>query len=264
MPELPDVEVFTRYFNENSKGRKINDLQIKAPEMLKNASSRELRSELPGREFMSAKRHGKYLIAPLSSGNCFILHFGMTGFIRYFEDPDGHTPYEKLKITFESNGCLVFDCRRKLGEIGLAGNIEAFMRQKRLGPDPLAQNFGISDFAAALGGKRGAIKSTLMNQEVLAGIGNIYSDEILFQAGINPEIKTSDLDRSDLETIYNAMIDVLNTAISCNADSDSLPDGYILTRRKKGGTCPKCGEELLKRKVSGRGAFACPRCQKIM
>ena len=262
MPELPDVEVFRRYFNEKARNRKIANVKVNDPDMLVHVSPQKLAENLVGRTFISGERHGKHLMARLDSDSWLVLHFGMTGFLHYFETQDEDTPYEKLKIGFEKGDCLVYDCRRRLGRIALVDDIDGFIREKKLGPDPLEESFDLSVFVEAVGGKRGTIKGTLMNQSVVSGIGNVYSDEILFQAGIDPSTNTGDLDEKDFETIYHAMARVLDTAIDRNADPEKFPDDFLLAHRQTDGKCPKCGSELVKRKVAGRSAHMCPKCQK--
>lgn len=262
MPELPDVETFRRYFNDKALLKEIANVEVGDPGMLVNVSPQKLADSLVGQAFVSSERYGKYLMARLDNDSWLVLHFGMTGYLQYFETLDEDSKYDKLRIEFIEDDCLVFDCRRKLGRITLVEDYDAFIKEKALGPDPMAQEFTISDFMEALDNKKGSIKSALMDQKVLAGIGNVYSDEILFQARLDPSNQVNDLDQTDLENIYNAMIDLLDTAISKHADPENFPASYLIPQRKKDGKCPRCGSDLVKQQVAGRSSYICPGCQK--
>jgi formamidopyrimidine-DNA glycosylase len=107
------------------------------------------------------------------------------------------------------------------------------------------------------------LKTTLMNQGVMAGIGNVYSDEILYQARLHPRTKVNALEEGDLRRLYDCMQEVLDTAIACRAVPEDFPDSYLTPLRGKAGTqCPGCGGEIERIEVSGRGAYYCPECQK--
>jgi formamidopyrimidine-DNA glycosylase len=157
---------------------------------------------------------------------------------------------------------LAYDCSRKLGKIGLTGSISEFIEEKGLGPDPFQPDFDLARFKKAVGGTKGAIKPALMNQQVMAGIGNIYSDEILFQARVHPKAPAGKLDDASLERLYSEMKDhVLPAAVKARAKPDRLPSSFIIPNRKKEGECPGCGGPLIKEPVSGRPTYYCPRCQ---
>jgi len=131
---------------------------------------------------------------------------------------------------------------------------------EKLGPDAMADEVDRERFIELLQGRRGAIKSTLMNQSILAGIGNVYSDEILFQAGIHPETPVDDLNAADLGRLYTTMRRVLRVTTEKQADIDRFPDGYLLPKRDEG-VCPKCRGDLQTLKVGGRTTVFCGRCQ---
>lgn len=133
------------------------------------------------------------------------------------------------------------------------------MAARTLGPDALT--LGYADFRALAKGRRGSAKSWLMDQSILAGIGNIYSDEILFQAGIHPKRAVTDLDERVLEALHKALRRVLRLAIDAHAEPDHLPPGYLLPQRKAHGRCPRCGGSLAQLKAAGRTAYYCPQRQ---
>jgi formamidopyrimidine-DNA glycosylase len=127
--------------------------------------------------------------------------------------------------------------------------------------DPDALQISLDDFQEALSGSRASIKSALMNQQIVAGIGNVFSDEILFQAGVHPARKAGDLDEKTLKSLFKAMGKVLDKAIQAGADPDRFPKSFILSHRHGDEKCPKCSGRIKSKKISGRTAFFCPKCQ---
>jgi formamidopyrimidine-DNA glycosylase len=142
----------------------------------------------------------------------------------------------------------------------LLEDVDAFIHEKDLGPDALSVSF--EDFRDIIGGKHAMIKSTLMRQDTLAGIGNVYSDEILFQAGVHPRKKIDELDQGQLRNIYDKMMQILHTVIEHDAEPDQFPDDYLTPHRDEGVACPRCGGKVEKVDVSGRSGYYCPACQK--
>ena len=261
MPELPDVEIFRQYLDATALHKTIETVDIKGKDMVKGISGKKLVQHLGKSRFESSRRHGKYLFAELPDG-WLVLHFGMTGFLKYYKDPDKEPAHDRLCIGFTNGYYLAYDCRRKLGEIGFTENPDAFAGERGLGPDVLNPDLDEDHFKEILSRSRGSIKGALMNQDMLAGIGNVYADEILFQAGVHPKSKVNDLAEETLEELFRVMReDVLPTAIDRRADPARFPDHYIIPHREKNGNCPKCGRTLEKVKVSGRTTYFCPDCQ---
>lgn len=261
MPELPDVEVFGQYFDATSLHQEIAEVEVHSRQVLEDVSAQELETALRGRTFESTRRHGKWLFVELDDGNWLVLHFGMTGFLKYFKDEGNEPAHSRLLIQFSNGYHLAYDSQRKLGEIDLIEDVEHFISEHDLGPDALGLK--LDEFREILADRRGMIKSALMDQSLMAGIGNVYSDEILFQAGIHPRATVSQLDEGTLETLFRRMKQVLHTAIECRADPAQFPDSYITLHRHRDGKCPKCGGEIEQVKVSGRTAYSCPECQKL-
>ena len=263
MPELPDVEVFKEYLDATSLHQKIEKVAVAGIDMLEGVSVNDLRAALERSAFHTTRRHGKYLFVQLDNDHWLVLHFGMTGFLKYFKNPEKETAHERLLVRFYNGYHLAYDCQRKLGLIALSDDADDFIQQRELGPDPLASEFGFDTFRAALTSSKAAVKSVLMNQKRMAGIGNIYSDEILFQAGVHPKSRAATLDDDQLQALYREMMDtVLPTAIEARAQPQDFPSGFLIPHRKKGETCPRCGAKIRHAKVSGRSAYFCPECQK--
>ena len=149
--------------------------------------------------------------------------------------------------------------------IGLIENVEDLLAAEKLGPDALDPRFDLSRFKTALVGSKRDIKSVLMDQGIVAGIGNIFSDEILFQARINPTARVETLTPTQIKRLFLTLRDVLKTAIAHGAGSElfieRMPKGALLSERKKGGHCPRCASPLKVFRVGGRTAYCCQQCQ---
>jgi len=259
MPELPDVEVYRRYFDAKALNRRIDAVHVEAPDLLSDTSPQGLGRLAHGHAFETTRRHGKYLFAGLDSGTWILMHFGMTGHLDYVEDPGDAPPHSQCLFSFGDSGALAYVATRKLGKIGTPSSPEAFVRAEDLGPDALTLDLdGFRDIAA---GRRGQVKSWLMDQRSLAGIGNVYSDEILFQAGIHPRRPVGDLSGDDLARLHRSLRSVLERAIEAGADPQSMPEGFLLPEREEGGTCPRCGAQVASVSAAGRTAWFCPTCQ---
>jgi formamidopyrimidine-DNA glycosylase len=188
------------------------------------------------------------------------MHFGMTGQLHYFKSTKKEPEHTRLLFYFDSGYQFAYDCQRLLGEVDIYDDPQQLINTKDLGPDALRLDF--EAFQKKMDGRRGAIKTTLMNQQILAGIGNVYSDEILFQARLYPKTSVNELDGKTLRNIYQTMRDVLNTAIDCDAEPDQLPASYLIPHRESGAQCPHCEGKVEQIKFSGRHAYYCPHCQK--
>lgn len=261
MPELPDVEVFRKYCQSTSLHQSITGVKVYSQRILEDTTEGDLKRFLIGRAFQGTDRHGKYLFLDVDERGWLGLHFGMTGHLSYYKG-DGNTPeYTRAKYDFEGDAHLALIMPRKLGAIFITEHIENFVEKKELGPDVFKEGFDQRTFLALISNRRGMIKSQLMNQQLMAGIGNVYSDEILFQVEIHPRKQLKALTEEEKRRIYQTMQEVLETSIEQQADPKRFPDGYLTPHREKGGTCPRCGHEIKKVKVSGRSSYFCPQCQ---
>jgi formamidopyrimidine-DNA glycosylase len=264
MPELPDVEVFRQYMNSTALHQKIANVAVKDESLLGEASSRLLQMRLKGREFESTLRHGKYLFAKTDHEEWLVLHFGMTGFLKYFKNSEEAPEHIRMQIDFKNDYHLAYDCQRKLGLIDLTEDYKEFIKQKELGIDPFREELDFTLFKEMMQGRRGSVKSSLMNQQLMAGVGNVYSDEILFHAKIHPESTVKGLSEEQLKTIFMKMKEVLETAIDKNVEPGEFPESFLLTHRGPGEKCPLCGGKIEKSTVSGRSSYYCPDHQKLV
>ncbi|BDZ72058.1 Fpg/Nei family DNA glycosylase [Methanobacterium petrolearium] len=270
MPELPSVAIFKNYFDETSLNQSIKDVKVLSPEILIDTSTEKMKTTLKGHRFIDSQRYGKYLFGKLDNNLFLIMHFGMTGYLDYVsENNHKHhqllystksSKYPRLIIQFSGGDVLAFDDARKLGKLGITRAPDKFIELKKLGPDALEVNF--EDFQEMVKGRKGMIKPLLMNQNVIAGIGNLYADEILYQSHVHPMTHADKLNVSDWEDLFKNMRKVLDTAIEYHDEPGSLPKSYLLPHRCPGGECPEGGSlEVIK--VAGRTTFLCPHRQKI-
>jgi len=275
MPELPEVETIRQDMIKKVKGKKIREVEIKNEKNIKIPSPEEFKEELEGKTIRDVERKGKYLIVHLNFNQFLIFHLKLTGRLLYFppekkEEPD----YTRIIFTFPDKSKLFFADIRGFGEIYLVSKdeLDRIPAIKNMGPEPLSPEFTPEKLKEILKGKKGKIKPTLMNQTVLAGIGNIYSQEALHRAGIHPERNVSRLTEKEIEAIYKALVEVLEEAIRNRGSSvDAYLDlqgregghvPYLRVYGREGENCPRCGSVIKKKKISGRGTYFCNGCQK--
>ena len=260
MPELPDVEIFKRYLDATSLHQRIHDVDVRNKYILKDITAPALARGLKGRLFESSRRHGKHLFVRADGKIWLRLHFGMTGSLDYFKDDKQASRHARVIFVFANHHRLAFDDQRQFGQIGLLKDVDEFLKKRSLGPDALDLDLG--EFKKILGKRRGAVKSILLNQQLIAGIGNIYADEILFRTRMHPATEISRLDDKALAKLFRATRYILDKAIAAKADVEQMPKSWLLPHRGKGGKCPRCGEKLRSAKIGGRTAWFCARCQK--
>ena len=261
MPELPDVEIFRRYFKKKALGQRIDRLSVPNPKVLQQTSPQALGRRLSGHRFKVGRRHGKYLFAQLERKNgCLVFHFGMTGFLKYHKREQNQPPHARLIIDFVNGHQLAYDCQRMFGKVDFADDMEAYVNERALGPDALKLKW--KHFEEILGTKKGSVKSALMDQHSLAGIGNVYSDEILFHARVDPRAAVGKLDTKTLRRIFDSTKRVLKGAIKYRADPERMPSSWLVPHRGKRAECPRCGSKLKRVKIQQRSAYVCTTCQK--
>jgi len=266
MPELPDVEVYRRRLSAHGLHKKIGKVAVTDARILDRVSAAALARRLTGRQFTAAERRGKHLLARLDKGGWVTMHFGMSGDLLFHDDPEKAPPYTCVRLDFGRGAHLSYTSRRKLGRLGVADDADEFIARQRLGPDALDRSFDAAALKKALGGTTRGIKAALMDQSVLAGIGNIFSDEILFQARIDPRKPVPKLDPAELKRLHGAMRRVLQEAVRRGAGSETflehLPSSWLLPQRRKGGKCPRGHGALKTFKLGARTGYYCPRCQR--
>jgi formamidopyrimidine-DNA glycosylase len=260
MPELPEVETFKRYLDSTSLNQRIANVDVQDAYVLKRVSTRELARRLKGRRFENSRRHGKHLFVHAGDELWLRLHFGMTGSLEYLEPDQAAPRTARVIFRFANNGRLAFDDQRKFGEIDLIENVDEFLQTRGVGRDAL--EISLSQFKAIVGKHRGAVKPILLNQQLIAGIGNLYADEILFRARMHPATEVARLSDKDLSRLFRATRYVLERAIALKTDFNRLPKSWLLTRREKRGRCPRCRRALKSATIGGRTSWFCAHCQR--
>jgi formamidopyrimidine-DNA glycosylase len=258
LPELPDVEVFRRYVDSTSLHSGIRDVEVRDDRILDDIKESDLR-DLIGKQFDETMRIGKHLF--LKTGNRWLVfHFGMTGFVKYYknDEPD----HVKVRFGLINSYNLVYICTRMFGKVTLIEVIDEYISENDIGPDILG--IDKDGFVSRLKSKRGSIKSALMDQSLMSGLGNIYTDEVLFHAGYHPMSSCENFKDGDLSDLHRTIVKVLETAIEAGADPDELPDDYLIPLRGKNAVCPLDGTVIEKIKLNGRSTYFCPGHQETL
>jgi formamidopyrimidine-DNA glycosylase len=258
MPELPDVEVFRMYVDTTALHKKIRRVKLTDTGLLAGSSSAELKRRLKGAAFQATRRHGKHLGVHLDTDAWLMLHFGMTGQLDYAKINDDPPQHTRMALHFDNDYRLAYINQRKLGRIRLADDFDAFIAEQELGPDAL--QIERKPFLELLSDGRGTLKARLMNQNLIAGLGNVYTDEILFQAGIDPGTSMADVTPDVAADLWRTMRRVLRNAIDRHADPEEFPDSWLTPHRGEE-KCPRCAGSLKQAKISGRTSQYCPACQ---
>ncbi|MDW8129284.1 MAG: bifunctional DNA-formamidopyrimidine glycosylase/DNA-(apurinic or apyrimidinic site) lyase [Bryobacterales bacterium] len=263
MPELPEVETIARMLAPRLAGRRVRSVRLLAPEIVEG-DVRRLGERLRGRIVEGIRRRGKYLLVQLD-GAVLTLHLGMTGRLRW----DGRAgPHTRAIIVFD-RGRLLFDDPRKFGSI--AAGEGPSRRVLKLGPEALS--ISARELAARIRGRRAPIKTLLMDQRILAGVGNIYSDEALFRARIHPRTPAGRLSFERVKRLHRALRRVLREAIAAGGSSvsdyvnaDDEPGWFQFEHRvyrRTGQPCLRCGAPIRRIVMAQRSTHFCPRCQRL-
>jgi formamidopyrimidine-DNA glycosylase len=259
MPELPEVEQARKYLEKNSLHQTIISVLVRDARILGGVSEKRVEECLLGLRFISTFRHGKRLFLQLKDDLWLALHLGLTGKLVHLHRSEEEPRHTRLRIDFEEGSFLAFIDPRIFGKVGLTGSPKIFLQERKIGPDAL--QLGRDRFLEIMGGRRGIIKAALLNQGLVAGLGNLYADEALFSASICP--KSHNLDKMHLEALFSSIQEVLETALSTNADLTKLPDSFLLPHRHPGGICPRDGAALKHEKIIGRTSYYCPKHQEM-
>ncbi|MDZ7878775.1 MAG: DNA-formamidopyrimidine glycosylase family protein [Saprospiraceae bacterium] len=266
MPELPEVETYRRYAEASSMHQTIADFTCEDPRKLLLNPYDEMLEILRGSHFSETYRVGKHLFIRISETHWVYMHFGMTGDLHYFHQDDEPPRHARMVFYFTNGFRLGFLCPRKFERIGIVENPDAFLKKKGIAPDVMMIDKNL--FFNNLSRKKSAIKSVLLDQSVVAGIGNWLADDVLFKAKIHPETPSVFLTENDKNRIFDAMQNIVQTTIDAEANYNLLPDDFILHARGWGkphlsGKCP-CGKETITMiRVGGRATYFCENLQVL-
>ncbi|SDK44596.1 DNA-(apurinic or apyrimidinic site) lyase [Maridesulfovibrio ferrireducens] len=272
MPELPEVEVISRGLAKALVGKTIESVKILNHGTVK-MPWHVFASRVAGCSVSRVHRRGKLLIMDLGEDLHVTFHLKMTGRVLAHESAISPDKHSRVVFGLTDGGSIEFHDTRKFGEVRAlsTAELEEWSFYRKLGPEPLETS--AADLADILVGRKAQMKGLLLNQSVVAGIGNIYADESLFRSGIHPKAKASDLSKETLENLFVEVQKVLKQAISENGSSirDYVDAGgdaggfqnSFKVYGKKGEACPNCGETFESGTVAGRGTTFCSNCQKM-
>jgi formamidopyrimidine-DNA glycosylase len=249
VPELPDVESARKDIEANALRRRIAAVEDGDTYVSRPHAPGEIADALTGRELVAVHRRGKSMWCETSDGGPVLgLHLGMSGRIAIDEEPS-ERGWDRFVLRFEDGGSLALRDRRRLGRARLEPDLDA------LGPD--AADVDRDEFRERIGRGRSAIKARLMDQAVIAGIGNLMADEILWRARIDPRRPADRLSDDELDRLRRDM----RTIIRMSVRRGHAGISEIIPERRRGGSCPRCGAEIARGTVGGRTTYWCPREQ---
>jgi formamidopyrimidine-DNA glycosylase len=282
MPELPEVETVRRGIEQRVVGRLITSVEVGRERSVRRVGREAVIHGLTGTTMTNARRRGKYLLCDLDSGDEVMIHLRMSG--RVLVEPVGteRPPHTHVVLTLaERDGVtdeMWFVDPRTFGEVVVFDprhTVDVLPELARLGPDPITDEFNVDVLARQLRGKRGALKPLLLNQHVVAGVGNIYADEVLHRAGLRWNRTADSLSKKKMELLATSIVEILTDAIE--AGGSTLVDTQYVDIEGNVGTfqenhrvygrvgqgCITCGKSSIRKVVvAGRSTCFCPRCQK--
>lgn len=266
MPELPEVETIKRELEKTVLHKKIIDVIIYNPKVIKEPTKEKFKKELTGKTIKNILRKGKALIFELSEGKFLLVHLRMTGQLVY----PGKTKQARVSFKLSDGKTLDYNDRRILGELRLVDDWRKLTFFKTLGPEPF--DIDAHKFKAMLKPKKTKIKPLLLDQSFISGVGNLYAAEALFRAKIHPERSASSLSEREKELLFKEIQDVLTEAIRFGGSSidqyvqvSGKPGNYVKHHKvygRENKPCLVCKTPVKRIAMGGRGTYFCPRCQK--
>ncbi len=271
MPELPEVETIRRDLEPLVVGRRIVCVEVDEGtiQLLAGAPIEALRANLVGRTFTSMGRRGKYLLVGMDDGRTLVLHLRMTGRLLWRDHDAPVEIYERARLVLDDGHDLRWSDLRKFGTWRVVDDANDVVG--KLGPEPIDETFTLRQFRAALAGRTAPVKAVLLDQRRMSGLGNIYVDEALYEAGIRPDTPAGWVSPAATKRLYASARAVLERGIeNRGASFRDYVDGqgragkqHMLVQvfRRTGKPCYACGTEIVRTVVGGRGTHFCPKCQ---
>jgi len=269
LPELPEVETIKNELSPWVVGQRFDQVSVLDSRLIYHLPVPEFCRRLTGQAVETINRRGKYLIFQLSGAQYLVTHLRMSGALLL--NPDKIDPYARASFTFSNGNHLVFNDQRRLGIVWLVENIEPIIG--KLGPEPLDNDFTAAVLSQTLSKHHIPIKVALIDQSLIAGIGNMYADEILFAARMHPLRTTDSLSTEETQHIHNSIQRILRSAIArkgASTDTYVRPGGQLGTAHfdfnvahRKGMHCPVCGASVERISLRNRGTYFCPNCQPL-
>jgi len=281
VPELPEVETVVRDLRPQLSGRRITSVQL-TPDpairgrLVRYPSARQFVQRLKGRTIRTVERRGKYIVMPLDQdGERLVVHLGMTGHLRVWEPEEAPVKHTHVRVRLDTGLELRYDDQRQFGRL-LLGKQEELVAARafpaRLGPEPIHGDLTEAEFERLIRARRRPVKSALLDQSFLAGVGNIYADEACFRAGIRPSRWTHRLTVRERRALYSSIQEVLENSIAARGSSIiNYVDAFglrgsnqekLLVYGRAGEPCLRCGTPLQGTRLAGRGTVYCRKCQR--
>lgn len=278
MPELPEVETLKRDLEREVVGKRVRQVEVTGMRSIRrHPNKKHFIAKVEGHKIGGVERRGKYLLAKLDSGDILVVHLGMSGqLLRAKGAKEPLTKHTHVVFTFTQGGQLRFVDPRTFGELFVTTPDELenqVPELAHLGFDPVDDMMSWTRFGELLAARKTKLKVLLMDQRFVAGIGNIYSDEILFAAGLRYDRSSDDLSSQEVRRLYRAMVETLQDAIKHRGSSladeqyrdlfGEIGEFQTLHRvyDREGQACRRCRSTIVRVKVNGRSSFLCPQCQ---
>jgi formamidopyrimidine-DNA glycosylase len=281
VPELPEVETVVRDLRPQLSGRRITSVQLTRDpairgRLVRYPSARQFVQRLTGRTIRTVERRGKYIVMPLDQdGERLVVHLGMTGHLRVWEPEEAPVKHTHVRVRLDTGLELRYDDQRQFGRL-LLGKQEELVAARafpaRLGPEPIHGDLTEAEFERLIRARRRPVKSALLDQSFLAGVGNIYADEACFRAGIRPSRWTHRLTVRERRALYSSIQEVLENSIAARGSSIiNYVDAFglrgsnqekLLVYGRAGEPCLRCGTPLQGTRLAGRGTVYCRKCQR--
>lgn len=265
MPELPEVETIVRELRPKLVGREVTNVIVRWKNSVRTPVD-ALKRSLPGQRIAAVERRGKYLKFVMSGGDLLFLHLKMSGDL-LVEPREVETPHVRTVFGLDDGTELRFKDPRKFGRVYLVKDDSTVTG--KLGPEPLDDNFKLDDFVALFRGRKGRLKPLLLDQEFIAGLGNIYVDESCFRAGVHPLRPASSLKSHELKALYSSIRQILAAAIKHHGSTFDWVyrgGGYqsrLKVYGREGEPCLKCRSLIKRTAVLARSTHYCPKCQRL-
>jgi formamidopyrimidine-DNA glycosylase len=272
MPELPEVETVRTRLEPVLTGRRFEHVEIHDPRLVRPYEPAEVAAELEGERVAAVERRGKYLIFRFESGRVLLIHLRMTGSLRHTSGDLAEDPHRRAVVRLDNGSDVAYRDVRRFGTWLLLepGELEPYLGT-RVGEEPLDTLFTAARLGERLARRRAPIKSALLDQRTLAGMGNIYVDEALWRAKVHPLRAAESLDRNELRRLHKAVRAALEAGIARQGSTlrdYALPDGGSGSMQhefkvygREGEPCDRCGTPVSKTRVAGRGTWFCSTCQ---
>jgi formamidopyrimidine-DNA glycosylase len=272
MPELPEVEYVARQLREALVGTRILRVEVFWPRAVSRITPDEFTARLAGRRVLAVGRRAKYLVVTLESGESLVIHRRMSGNLRLAR-ADETSPYTRVALTLSNGRRLLFTDPRKFGRMTVAAPEELVALFAKIGPEPLDIEFTPDMLAERLSGRARSIKAVLLDQAVVAGLGNIYADEALFRARVNPLRPAATLTQDEIVALHDGIQEALTVGIAHGGTTFGRHRGlydepgsnleHVQVYRRTGQPCPRCGAAITRIRIAQRSAHFCPECQPV-